>query len=463
MDVSTEGLKKARRAGLFVNLGTFLIGYTTGVIAGALLYIGPDFGLDELQSSLVTTVLLLGAMVGALGSGRVADRRGRKATLLLAAILFTVGLALAAVAPGFWVLLLGRAVMGLGVGTASALVPTYLTELSPTQIRGRMLALNQLMQNVGMLVAYLVNLTFSSSGNWRAMFWVGAIPAVVLALGALKLPESPSWLVAQGRVDDARSTLGEVTGTEGADRVVQRYRREAADDADRSTQDEESEQQGWQALRAPRVRAAVVVGLGLAALQQLVGINTVLYYAPTIMAQTGLTASNSILYSVVIGVVNLLMSFLSLRLIDRVGRRPLLITSLVGMGVSVALLGLAFVADLSPLLKLIGMVLYVMSFAVGMGPVFWALLPEIFPSAYRAQGTSAGSATNWLSNFAVSTAFLPLAGAIGTGPVFLVFAVVCLFALGFVGKYVPETKDRNFAQIDADLRSRWSGQQVQAA
>ena len=175
------------------------------------------------------------------------------------------------------------------------------------------------------------------------------------------------------------------------------------------------------------------------------------------MQETGLSASNSIVYSVIIGVVNLAMAFVSIRLVDRVGRRPLLLISLIGMGISVALLGISFIVEAGSVLLLLCMLVYVMAFSVGMGPVFWVILGEIFPRQERAEGNGAGSATNWLSNFAVSTAFLPLTDAIGTGEVFLIFAVVCAFALWFVGRYVPETKDRDFPELDADLQKRWHG------
>lgn len=319
VDVSHEGLRQIRRWGLWINLGTFLIGYSTGVIAGALLYIRGDLDLDKAQQGLVTSIVLLGAMVAAVFTGRLAERFGRKAMLGIAGVLFAVGLAVSAVATGFLVLILGRLLLGFGVGIASALVPTYLGEISPAQIRGRMLTLNQLMQTVGMLVAYVVNLAFSASGDWRAMFWVGVVPAVLLVVVARRLPESPAWLIAEGRMDAARDMLGSVAGSEGADTVIERYRREDEQQRRQREQDRRPEQKGWRALLRPRVRPALVVGVGLAALQQFVGINTVLYYAPTIMEQTGLSASNSIVYSVIIGVVNLAMTIVSLRLIDRVG------------------------------------------------------------------------------------------------------------------------------------------------
>lgn len=454
LDVPSAGLRMVARWGLWINLATFMIGYATGVISGALLYIRGDLDLHDAQQGLVTSILLLGALVAAMFTGGLADRFGRKMVLGGAGLLFAVGFIVSALATGFPLLVLGRLVMGFGVGIASALVPTYLGEISPPQIRGRMLTLNQLLQTVGMLVAYLVNLAFSGSGDWRAMFWVGAIPAVLLVLIVKRLPETPTWLIAQGRIDEARTTIGSVVGAAGAEKVIEHYRHQEAERQRLREQDKSPEQKGWRVLLAPRVRPALVVALGLAVLQQFVGINTVLYYAPTIMEETGLSASNSIVYSVIIGIVNLAMTFVSLRLIDRLGRRPLLLISLVGMGISVALLGVSFIVDLGSVILLVCMLVFVSSFAIGMGPVFWVILAEVFPPDVQAQGSGAGSAVSWLSNFIMSTAFLPLTGAIGSGPVFLIFAVICLVALIFVYRRVPETKDRDFAQIDKDLQAR---------
>lgn len=460
-NISDAGLQKVRRWGLWINLATFLIGYATGVIAGALLYIRGDFDLNQAQQGLATSILLIGAMVAAMLTGRLADRFGRKAVLGVAGALFAVGFAVSALATGFALLILGRLVMGFGVGIASALVPTYLGEISPAKIRGRMLTLNQLLQTVGMLVAYGVNLVFSASGNWQAMFWVGVVPAALLAVIAVRLPESPAWLIGKGRIDAAKEMLSSVAGAEGADVVIERYHHE--DEERRREQAGRPEQKkGWRALLAPRVRPALVVALGLAVLQQAIGINTVLYYAPTIMEQTGLSASNSIVYSVIIGVVNLAMTILSLRLIDRIGRRPLLLISLIGMGLSVAGLGAAFIAGLGSVILLSCMLVFVSSFAVGMGPVLWVILGEVFASQEQAEGAGAGSAVSWLSNFAISTAFLPLAGLIGTGPVFLIFAVMCVLALAFVYRRVPETKGREFDQIDSDLQARAQGKKPDA-
>jgi MFS transporter, SP family, galactose:H+ symporter len=463
VDVPEDGLRQIRRWGFMIAVGSFLFGYDTGVISGALLFIKEDFGLSAFEQSSVVSVLLLGAIVGALFTGRVADGIGRKKTLAVLGVVFTVGIALAAVSNGYALLLVGRIVMGLGVGGVSAIVPAYLSEMAPAQVRGRMLTLNQLLITIGLLAAYIVNVVFSGSGDWRAMFWVGAVPSIALVVAAIRLPESPAWLINTGRTDEARAMLSSVAGDTGADQVIERYRREEAERREQRKSDRGEGRGGFGALLAPRLRAALVVGLTLAALQQFGGINTIIYYAPTIMQETGLSASNSIVYSVAIGVINLAMTIVSLRLVDRVGRRPLLVTSLAGMSVSVALLGLSFVADLSSVITLVFMLLYIISFAIGMGPVFWVLLGEVFPSHVRADGTSAGSTTNWLANFAVSLAFLPLVDAIGQGETFWIFAVICALGVLFVLRYVPETRDRDYLAVYDDLQTRWEGRETRGA
>jgi MFS transporter, SP family, galactose:H+ symporter len=237
--------------------------------------------------------------------------------------------------------------------------------------------------------------------------------------------------------------------------VIGRYAREEAERKRVLLDDKGPERHGMRILMAPGVRPALIVGLTLAAIQQFGGINTIIYYAPTIMQETGLSASNSIFYSVFIGVVNLGMTIVSLRLVDRLGRRPLLIASLSGMLASLALLGLAFVAGLSSVITLIFMLVYIMSFAIGLGPVFWVLIGEIFTPRVRAEGVSAGSTVNWLSNFAVSLAFLPLVESLGQGETFWLFGAICAFGVWFVTRYVPETRERDFGTIDADLQQRW--------
>ncbi|WP_399084866.1 sugar porter family MFS transporter [Streptomyces sp. BBFR2] len=453
-EVPPAGLRKIRRWASVIALGGFLFGFDTGVVSGALLFIKRDFGLDAAEQGAVVSVLLIGAMAGALGAGRLAERLGRRKALALEGTVFLIGTALAVLAPGFAVLLVARVVLGLAVGAASATVPVYLSEISPPDIRGRVLSANQLMITVGILVAYLINLAFAGSGNWRAMFAVGAVPAVLVVAGAmLLLPESPQWLILHDRPDRARKIIASVTNDATADRLLERARQRRARHA--GEESGTAKGTGRRALLAPAVRPALIVGLTLAAVQQFGGINTIIYYAPTIIEQTGLTASNSIFYSVFIGVVNLAMTLVAIHLIDRWGRRRLMLISLTGMGVTLVLLGLSFVAGWGSGMPLVFMLLYIIAYSGGLGPVFWVLVGELFPPAVRSRGSSVSTTTNWASNFVVGQAFLPVVQAIGQGPTFWIFAAVCAGALLFVARFVPETKGRTFEEVDAALRSRF--------
>ncbi|MFF9314238.1 sugar porter family MFS transporter [Streptomyces sp. NPDC014748] len=453
--VPAAGKRKILRWAATIAIGGFLFGYDTGVVSGALLFITRDFGLTAAQQGSIVSVLLIGAMVGALSAGRVADRLGRRRTLALEGAVFVVGTLVAVSADGYGMLLLARVVLGLAVGGASATVPVYLSEIAPAEIRGRILSANQLMITVGILVSYLVDLAFSGSGDWRAMFAVGLIPGAALTLGTLFLvPESPVWLIRNHRSGEVRELIASVTGEQRADQLIAKFRR-TREERQRTSGDGEPQRQGWRALTARSVRPALIVGVTLAVIQQFGGINTIIYYAPTIIQNTGLTASNSIFYSVFIGLINLVMTLVSIRLVDRLGRRKLLLGSLLGMLVTVGLLGLSFVVALPSALSLVFMILYIAAYAAGVGPVFWVLVGEVFPPSARAVGSSASTTVNWLSNFVVSQAFLPLAGAIGQGQTFWLFGVVCLLGLGFVARFVPETKGRDYGAVDADLQSRF--------
>ncbi|MFB4309297.1 sugar porter family MFS transporter [Actinomadura sp. GTD37] len=453
-EVPPEGLRKIWGWAAVIAVGGFLFGFDTGVISGALLFIRADFSLNSFEQGSVVSVLVLGAMAGALLSGRLADRIGRRGALGLEGLVFLAGTAVAALSTGLPMLLGGRLILGLAVGAASATVPVYLSEISPPQIRGSVLTLNQLLITVGILVAYMVNVAFAGPGDWRAMIACGAVPAVVLVAGALWwLPESPAWLLAAGGRagrERARRLIASVTNEATADRLVElrlaAARERAAEDGGRP---------GWHALLAPRIRPALTVGVVLAAVQQFGGINTIIYYAPTIIERTGLSTADSIYYSIAIGVINLLMTLVAVRLIERAGRRALLLFSLGAMTVTMVLLGLAFVAGWAAEPSLVFMVLYIAGFAVGMGPVFWAIIGEIFPGPARATGSGASTAVNWASNFVVSLAFLPVAKAVGEGETFWIFAAISLAGLLFTARFVPETRGREFAEVDADLLRRF--------
>lgn len=455
-EVPPEGLRKITLWATAIAMGGFLFGFDTGVVSGALLYVKKDFHLNAFEQGSVVSVLLIGAVIGATSAGRLSDRYGRRALLGAIGVVFIIGTAIVTAASGYVVLMAGRVILGLAVGAASATVPVYLSEISPTKIRGRLLTMNQLMITLGILVAYLVNLAFASSEMWRAMFAVGAIPAALLVASSLwLLPESPQWLIAHGQVERARRGIASVTDEATADELIARAQQRIGADREKRRQNAATSGQGAKRLLAPDVRPALIVGLTLAAVQQFGGINTIIYYAPTIIQQTGMNASNSIFYSVFIGVINLVMTLVAIRLVDRAGRRPMVLVSLALMTVSIFMLGLAFIVGMNSVLTLLFMVIYIAAYAGGLGPVFWTLLGEIFPPSVRAEGSSLSTAVNWVANFVISLAFLPLANTIGQGETFWIFAAICVLAFVFVSRYVPETRDRDPEQIEAALQSRF--------
>jgi sugar porter (SP) family MFS transporter len=291
-----------------------------------------------------------------------------------------------------------------------------------------------------------VDYAFASAGEWRWMFGVGLIPAIILGAAILFMPESPRWLVTRGRVDSARSVLARV------------HDEDALEDELRVVQ-ESSGRPGFRALLAPGLRVALILGIGLAVLQQVTGINTVIYYAPTILNSTGISSSNSILASLAVGAINVVMTIVSMSVIDRVGRRPLLLASLAGMVASLTLLGLAL--QLSSLgsavhwLTLLFLVTYVASFAIGLGPVFWLLIAEIYPLRVRGEAMSVAAAFNWLANFAVGLTFLLLIDAVGRPLTFWFYAAIGVLAIAFTFKLVPETKGRTLEEIEEDLPRRF--------
>ena len=428
-------------------LGGLLFGYDTGVISGALLFIKQDFDLNPFVEGFIVSSLLLGAMVGAGVSGALSDRLGRRTIILGAAIIFAIGAIGAGLSPSVWVLLVFRFVLGLGVGSASALVPSYISESAPTDVRGSLSSLFQLAITLGILIAYLVNGAFAAAEDWRWPIGLAFVPAAVLFVGMYFLPETPRWLVSKNREEEARQVLSRSRSEEEVDSEISEIR---------EVEQEEEEQVGYGELFAPWVRPMIVVGIGLAVFQQFVGINTVIYYAPTIIKSTGLGSSASILSTIGIGIVNVVMTVVAILIVDRVGRKPLLIVGLVGMVISLLIIGGAFlVPGLSGIISwvtLAGLMLYVASFAVSFGPLLWVMLPEIFPVKARGAGTGLSSLSNWGANFIVAQAFLPLVALIGTTAVFWILAGICVLAGIFIYFVVPETRGRSLEEIESDLR-----------
>jgi sugar porter (SP) family MFS transporter len=431
-------------------LGGLLFGYDTGIIASALLFVKKDFDLGSFEQGMVVSAVPVGAIFGAAIAGQAADRLGRRRTIVSAAVVFIIGAALSAAAPGLAVLVIARVLLGVAVGLASANAPVYISEVAPPEERGRLVSYFQLSVTVGILVAYLVGLAFSGVDGWRWMLGLGALPALALGIGMLQMPQSPRWLVMVGQDYAAR-------------KVLEKIRR---DDEEAITKELEeikgsieAEPGGWKDLLEPAVRAALLVGVGLAVLQQVTGINTVIYYAPTIIQFTGVNGNSAaIVASLGVGVINILATLVALRLIDRAGRRPLLMVGVTGMAIALTVLGAAFLGNAGTTvisaIAIISLMAYVAAFAISLGPVFWLMNSEIYPLSVRSKAAGVGTMANWTSNFIISLTFLPLINLLGRTGAFWAYAVVGVFTLWFCWKLVPETKDRDLEQIEAIFKER---------
>jgi sugar porter (SP) family MFS transporter len=440
-----------RVAAAITATGGLLFGYDTGVISGALLFITKDFApLSSFLQGVIVSVLLVGAVTGAIAGGPLSDRLGRRPVVLLAAIIFAVGAIAAALAPNVLILIFARFILGLGVGLASLIVPLYIAEIAPPDTRGALVSLNQLMITIGILLSYIVGVAFTPIEGWRYMFAVAVIPALILGIGMFTLPESPRWLVKNGKLDKARSVL--LLSRVEADVETEMQQMEEIERIER-----QQAQVGYKELLAPWIRPALIVGVGLAIFQQITGINTVIYYAPTILEKVGFSAGGAIAATALgVGAVNVGFTILAVYIVDRVGRRPLLLIGLIGMIVSLGLLGVVFslgaTSGAAGLLATICLALYIASFAISLGPIFWLMISEIYPLNMRGSAMSIAALCNWGSNFIVALIFPVLLATFGGAGSFWLFAVLGIVAWIFVYFMVPETKGRTLEEIEADLR-----------
>jgi len=450
-DAGIEGLSASRTARLFVSLvtataalGGLLFGYDTGIVSGALLFLKTEFDLSPNMQAVVTSAALGGAAVGAAFGGYVADRFGRRSVMLVLAVWFVLGSLICAMSHTVGLLIAGRTVLGICIGIVSFVAPLYIAEVAPAPRRGALVSLNQLAITLGILASYVVGYAFAGSGNWCWMVGLGAVPGAILGFGMWTLPESPRWLMKQGRRPEAREILLRARANKEVDGEL------AEIQADLQS---EGSATGWSTLLSAHMRRPLLLGIGLAILQQSTGIGTVIYYAPTIFNSVGFhSAASAILATTGIGIVNVLLTVASLRLIDRVGRRVLLLTGLVGMACSLALLASGFVlAAASPWFKWLAvgsMTAYVGFFAIGLGPVFWLLIAEIFPLQIRGRAMGVASLTIWLFNILSAVTFFQLIQSFGQSATFAGYAALTLIGWVFVYCCMPETKGLTLEKIE---------------
>jgi SP family galactose:H+ symporter-like MFS transporter len=424
-------------------LGGLLFGYDTGVISGAILFLTKQFSLSSTMEEIVVSAVLVGAVFGASAGGALTDRFGRRGLIIVAGVIFIASSLGTALSPSVPLLIAARVVSGIAIGLASFIAPMYIAELVPARVRGALVAVNMLAITTGIVAAYLTDYALTGSGGWRWMFGLGVVPAVGLTIGMWFLPDSPRWLISKSRTDEARKALARLRSPEEIDPEVA----DIAQSTAKTSGDWKTE------LFQPALRMPLMIGIGLALFQQLSGINTVIYYAPTIFKFAGFqSASVSILAAVGLGIVMLCSHIAAIFLLDRVGRRPLLLVGIAGQVAGLAALGAAF--HFKQLSGSIGdiavgsLVVYVACFAFGLGPIFWLLISEIYPLAVRGAAMSVATVANWGMNLVVAVTFLTLVGAVGHAWTFWIYGVITIGAWFFIYKLVPETKGKTLEQIE---------------
>lgn len=416
---------------LIPSTGGLLFGYGTGGIAGVLPLIGEQYGLSAWTQGVVVSAALLGAALTAPVSGRLTDRFGRRPVIAAAAAAFAVGTAVSAAAGGPAALVLGRFLVGLALGAISFAVPLYIAEIAPPARRGALVTLNQLMITIGLLLAYAVSYALQSDGAWRLMLAAGLAPALVLLVGMAAVPESPSWLESAGHRARARAAAAALGLPPAPERPA------AARPYGGGPRGGGA---GFREALAEAGPRRVALGLGIAVLVHLTGLNTAIYYAPTILAASGLTPSGGVLGAVLVGVCNVAATVVTIALLDRGGRRPLMLGGLAAMAAAAA--GIAATqwsgghAGATALL-LCG---FIVAGAVGPAPVFWVFAAEIYPRRARGALMSLATAAHWAADFVVATTFLPLVKALSLGGAFALYGAVTLAAALGLARWMPETK-----------------------
>jgi len=448
MKISVTGNKFLLFAAAVSSLGGMIYGYDLAGIAGAILFIKKEFSLSPWMQELVMSYALFGAMIGAGFGGRLADRLGRRRILMLSAVISFFGVLGTALSPDTLWLIVARIVVGVAFGFASFAVPLYISEISSPKNRGMLVSIFVVAILSGLLLSYAVDYLFSAYGQWRIMFAVGLIPAFSLFIGMFFLPESPRWLLKHGYADKARDVLKHIRGSvdvEAELSSINNILKQAKPD--------------WRELFGPIVKPALLLGLGLAVLRQLTGLSLATFYAPTIFELAGFhSASTAILETVGLGVVFVIMSLVAMNLVDKVGRRPLMLSGLLGMLLGLAVLGITFYlpkthGGASGYLAVGSLLFFVAAWTIGPGSVVQLIIAEIYPLEIRALAMSVVTAVIWATYLVVTLTFLSLIEALGRPYTFWLYAVLCVVACLYVYYFMPETKGLSLEEIEEHWRS----------
>jgi sugar porter (SP) family MFS transporter len=432
-----------------VILTGLLFGYDQGVISGALSFMAKDLHLGTALQEVVTSWVTLGALVGALVAGWLADRYGRQKAMMIGAVLFAVGALGQSLAPDTGILVVSRFVIGFGVGVASLAGPLYAAEMAPASVRGRYVSSYQLAITIGILLAYIADSALSSSGRWRVMLGLSIVPGLLLLVVAFWMPDTPRWYLRHGRRAEAKATLAKTIGVQDLDGRLDKMQAQLA----------KTMGVKWKDVFAPDLRRALWVATGLAVFQQVTGINAVIYYADKIFGYAGFTTPHdqTIATILAVGVVNVLATLIAIAWIDKFGRKPLLYAGLAGMTVALVAIGVAFAfltnhagggaPSVTGIVTLLATVVYIASFAFSLGPVVWTVISEIFPNRIRGKAMGVATAVNWGAAFVVSATFLSVVNAIGKAATFFIFAGLCVVTFFWVVAKVPETKGKTLEEI----------------
>jgi len=417
-----------------------MFGFDIAIISGAVPFIQPYFGWDELQLGWGVSSLLVGAIVGAFGSGALTDRFGRKRVLIIVALFFALSCALTAIASSSVLFISARLFGGLAVGAASVLSPMYVAEVAPAKIRGMLVAVYQLAIVLGILCSYTINYWLHDvDDNWRWMFATGVIPSVLFFIGLFFIPESPRWLYTVGRKEESLRVLTRIGGSSLAEAEIIEIAASLNGDTSSVSIRE---------LLRPSSRKVLLVGFFLSILVQISGINTIVDYAPKILLAAGVEIKNALLQTSLLGLINFIFTFVAILFIDKVGRRMLYLIGSMGMAVTLVLLAISFYLKMDGIFTLVCIMLFLAFFSSCIGPVFWTLVSEIFPNRIRGKALAFASFTQWIFNFLVVLLFPHFLESVGGATTFLFLALMSFVQYLFTYFYVPETKGKSLEEIE---------------
>ena len=437
----------------FGSFGGILFGYDIGVMTGALPFLQNDWSLQGNASIIgwITSAVMFGAIFGGAMAGQLSDRLGRRKMILISAIIFVIGSILSGIAPrdGEYYLIGVRILLGLAVGAAAALVPAYMSEMAPAHLRGRLSGINQTMIVSGMLLSYVVDFLLKDLPEtmaWRLMLGLAAVPAIILFLGVLRLPESPRFLVKHGLVDEARRVLGYIRNTK--DEVEA----ELADIKNMTATEANLKEPSLATLFSDKYRYLVTAGVGVAAFQQFQGANAIFYYIPLIVEKaTGQAASSQLMWPIIQGVLLVLGSLIFLVIADKFNRRTLLTVGGTIMGLSFILPAVinSIIPNADPMMIVFFLCIYVAFYSFTWAPLTWVIVGEIFPLAIRGRAAGLASSFNWIGSFLVGLLFPIMTASLSQATVFAIFGVICLLGVCFIRNCVPETRGHTLEEIEA--------------